>query len=175
MAAVSQDLAIGVFDEPAAAERAVDALWAAGFPHDRIDMVTRDQGNVPGTPRLEIQKDAAHGAGVGAGAGAVAGAVAGAAATLLIPGLGAVLGGGLIAGLLGGVGGAAMGAAGGTFLGPFVALEMNEDEARHYSRHVEQGRTVVLVRTPDRREEARRILQSAGAGRQHDWQAPVPK
>ncbi len=166
MAAQREGVVAGVFDEPAAAERAVAALWRAGFAHDRIDMVTRDQGAVPGTPRLAIQKDAAQGAVAGAATGAGAGAVAGALASLLIPGLGTVLGGGL---LIGALGGAALGAAGGTFLGPFVAMEMNEDEAHHYSRHVEEGRTVVLVRAGDRSEEARTVLRQAGAGSHHEF------
>jgi hypothetical protein len=85
---------------------------------------------------------------------------------LLIPGLGAVIGGGLLAGILGG---AALGAAGGTFLGPFLSLEMSEEEARHYSRQIEEGRTLVLVQTNNRKEEARRILQAHGASTRYDF------
>jgi hypothetical protein len=166
MAAQREGLVVGVFDEPAAAERAVAALRQAWFAHDRIDMVTRDQGAVTGTPRLAIQKDAAEGALAGAATGA--GAVAGALAMLLVPGLGTVLGGGL---LLGALGGAALGAAGGTFLGPFVALEMNEEEAHHYSRHVEEGRTVVLVHAGARADEAGTILRQQGAASRHEYAA----
>jgi hypothetical protein len=150
---------VGVFEQPADAEKAVAGLWQAGFAHDRVDMVTRDQGKGPGTPRLEIQKDAGQGAAVGAAVGAGAGAAAGALTALLVPGLGTVLGGGL---LLAALGGAALGAAGGPFLGPFIALEMSEEDAHHYSRQVKQGRTVILVHTADRQEEARTILRSHG-------------
>jgi uncharacterized membrane protein len=166
MAAKAHNLVVGVFEQPARAERAVEALWEAGFPQDRIDMATRDQGVVKGTDRLAIQKDAADGAVTGAVAGARAGAVAGALVFLLVPGLGAVIGGGLLLGVLGG---AALGAAGGTFLGPFISLEMSEAEARHYSRQIDEGRTLVLVQTKNRREEARRILQEKGAATRYDF------
>jgi hypothetical protein len=156
----SKGLVVGVFDHQAPAERAVADLWAAGFARDRIDMVTRSEGQTQATPDFTRQKDAAEGAVAGAVAGATAGAVAGAVAMLLIPGLGTVIGGGLLAGILGG---AAFGAAGGTFLGPFVALEMNEEEARHYAREVDEGRIVVLVLAGDRAVEARAILARHGA------------
>src|SRR6185312_10773796 len=75
-----KDLVIGVFEQEAQAEQAISALWRAGFAPDRVDMANRRMGVVPGTPRLQFQKDAAEGATTGAVAGAGAGAVAGAAA-----------------------------------------------------------------------------------------------
>src|SRR5262245_1793068 len=141
-----------VFDGVPQAERAVSDLWQAGFARDRIDMITRSQGVTQATPDFESMKDAAAGATTGAVAGASAGAVAGALATMLIPGIGTGTGGGLLPGFLGG---AALGAAGGTFLGPFLALEMNEAEARHYNQALDEGRAVVLVKAFDRAAEAR--------------------
>jgi hypothetical protein len=122
-------------------------------------MVTRDQGKGPGTPRLAIQQDAGEGAWKGAAIGAGAGAAAGLITGLLLPGIGTVLGGGLLVAV---IGGAALGAAGGSFLGPFLALEMSEEDAHHYSRQVEAGRTLVLVHTVDRQEEARALLRASG-------------
>ena len=159
MATKRGSLVVGVFEHRLQAERAVTDLWKAGFPHDRIDLVT-GAGTIEATPNLHLQEEAGLGAVVRAIGGAGAGAVAGAIATMFIPGLGTVLGGGLLAGLLGG---AVLGAAGGTFLGPFIALEMNEDDAHYYAHTVDQGHTVVVVKTPDRAEEARAILRSAGA------------
>jgi outer membrane lipoprotein SlyB len=156
-----------VFDHQPQAEAAVADLWGAGFARDRVDMVTRSQGVTEATPDLTMQKDAADGAVVGAFAGASVGAVAGAVATLLIPGIGIVIGGGLLAGILGG---AALGAAGGTFLGPFVALGMDEASAHHYARHLDEGRTVVLVRAYERAAEASAILSRHGG---HDRQPAV--
>jgi hypothetical protein len=148
-----KDLVIGVFEQEAQAEQAVAALWRAGFAPDRIDMANRRMGVVPGTPRLQFQKDAADGATTGAVAGAGAGAVAGAVAGSILPGVGTVLGG---------IGGAALGAAGGTFLGPFLAMEISEDDAHHYSNAIDQGRTLVIVRQIGRTDEARAILHEHG-------------
>jgi hypothetical protein len=148
-----KDLAISVFEKEAQAERAVSALWQAGFAPDRIDMANRRIGVVPGTPRLQFQQDAAEGATAGAVAGATAGAVAGAVAGSILPGMGTVLGG---------IGGAALGAAGGTFLGPFVAMDISEVDATHYSNVIDQGRTLVIVRQIGRTDEARQILCAHG-------------
>ena len=77
---------------------------------------------------------------------------------------GVVMGAGLLASAIGGA--ALLGAAGGSLVGTFVALEMSEADARYYARAVqEEGRTVVLVQTPDRRDEARVILDRHGAHR----------
>jgi hypothetical protein len=159
-ASTGQNLVVGVFDNAAQAEGAVTELWRAGFARDRVDMVTRSQGTTQATPHVGRDADAATGAMTGAATGAGVGAVAGAVATMLVPGIGLVIGGGLLAGILGG---AALGAAGGTFLGPFVAMKMDEGEARDYARAVEEGRTVVMVYTTDRAPEAKSILERAGS------------
>ncbi len=148
-----KDLVIGVFEQEAQAEQAVSALWKAGFAPDRIDMANRRVGVVQGTPRLQFTEDAAEGATTGAVAGATAGAVAGIVAGSLLPGVGTVVGG---------IGGAALGAAGGTFLGPFVAMDISEEDAHHYSQVVDQGRTLVIVRQIGRSDEAREILRAHG-------------
>ena len=159
MATNHRDLAVGVFEHRWQAEHAVVELWKAGFAHDRVDLVTKE-GATQATPNLHLQHEATEGALAGAAAGAGVGAVAGTVAALLIPGIGTVLGGGLLAGL---IGGAALGAAGGTFLGPFIALEMGEDDAHYYAHAVDEGRTVVVVKDPHRGDEAREILKKAGA------------
>ena len=156
------DLVAGVFDDVRQAERAIADLYKAGFAIDRIDMVTRSQGETEGTPDFALQKNAAQGTVAGAVVGAGVGALAAAAvATLAVPGVGVVLGGGLLAGVIGGA--ALLGAAGGSLVGTFIALEMSEEDARYYARAVhEEGRTVVLVQTPDRADEARAILARNG-------------
>ena len=158
-----KDLVIGVFEQEAQAEHAVAALWKAGFAPDRIDMANRRMGVVPGTPRLQFQKDAADGATTGAVAGAGAGAVAGAVAgSVIMPGVGTILGG---------IGGAALGAAGGAFLGPFLAMDIAEDDAHHYSNAIDQGRTLVMVRQIGRSDEARNILRENGGFELADYLA----
>jgi hypothetical protein len=159
MATGQNSVIVGVFEHRPRAEQAVAELWRAGFPHDRIDMVTRE-GETEATPNLHLQDEVGTGAIAGAVGGASAGAIAGAIAVMLVPGLGTILGGGLLAGV---IGGAALGAAGGTFLGPFVALQMNEDDAHYYAHAVDEGKTIVIVKVPARAEEARAILLQAGA------------
>lgn len=162
-----KDMVIGVFEQEAQAEQAVSALWRAGFAPDRIDMANRRMGVVPGTPRLQFQKDASEGATTGAVAGAGAGAVAGAVAGSILPGIGTVIGG---------VGGAALGAAGGAFLGPFLAMEISEEDAHHYSNVIDHGRTLVIVRQIGRTEEARDILRDHGGAEINDYLAnAVPR
>jgi hypothetical protein len=157
-----KDLAIGVFEQEAQAEQAISALWRAGFAPDRIDMANRRMGVVPGTPRLQFQKDAEEGATTGAMAGAATGAVAGAVAGSFIPGVGTVVGG---------IGGAALGAAAGAFLGPFLAMDISEEDATHYSNAIDQGRTLVIVRQIGRTDEAREILRAHGGCQLPDYLA----
>ena len=45
----------------------------------------------------------------------------------------------------------------------FVALGLSESDAQHYAQHVEAGRTVVMVRTHDRKDEAVALLDRDGA------------
>ena len=157
------DLVVAVFDDSRSAERAIADLYKAGFALDKMDMVTRGQGETTATPDLASKKTASDGAMTGAATGAGVGAVAGAAAAaaiLMIPGLGIALGAGLLAGV---IGGAALGATGGSLIGPFVALEMSEEDAKYYSGVVkDEGRTVVLVQTPNRQAEARAVLTRDG-------------
>jgi hypothetical protein len=157
------DLVAGVFDDARHAEQAIADLYQAGFALDKIDMVTRSQGETSATSDFGAQKNAADGAITGAATGAGVGALAGAAtaaAIMLIPGVGIALGAGLLAGV---IGGAAMGATGGSLIGPFIALEMSEEDAHYYARAVtEEGRTFVLVQTPNQQAEARVILTRHG-------------
>jgi hypothetical protein len=150
---------IAVFEDQEHAQRALRDLRQAGFRDEQLGLASRHA--VPAAPErssVEAQERAGEGAVAGAAVGAGAGALAGAAAAALVPGVGPFLAGGLLATL----GGAALGAAVGTFAGPFIALGLSEDEAQFYARHVEQGRTVVLVRTDDRKDEASAILERHG-------------
>ena len=157
------DVVAGVFDDARQAEAAIADLYRAGFAIDKMDMVTPSQGETEATPDFALQKNAANGTVAGAATGAAVGALAAAAvATLTVPGLGIVLGTGLLATVIGGA--ALLGAAGGSLIGAFAALEMSDEDAQYYARAVqEEGRTVVLVQTPDRKAEARTILARHGA------------
>jgi hypothetical protein len=149
------DRVVGVFDRFSDAEAAVADLLAAGFPQDRIEMITRRERRQEAWPRAAEENEAAAGAGAAVGAGA--GAIAGILAAGLIPGAGPALAGAIA------VGGGALGAAGGSFLGPFIAMEMSEAEAKHYARQIREGRAVLVIHSTDRQEEANIILDDHGA------------
>jgi hypothetical protein len=151
---------VAVFDTRGQAESAIDKLWHEGFTQDRVGIVTPGGKTVEATTATEeIEEKAGQGAVTGALSGGTAGAVAGALVAGLVPGIGPVLAGGILTGIV--VGGAA-GAALGSYLGPFVALGLSEDEARHYGRHLQAGRTVVTVKAGPRAAEALTILRSHG-------------
>ena len=155
-ATIRADRVLGVFDRESDAEAAVADLLAAGFPHDRIEMISPAEGSDEAWPRARQETGAASGAATGAAVGAGAGVVAGAVAAALVPGAGPALFGALA------LGGAALGAAGGGYLGPFLAMELSEAEATHYSRQVEAGRTVLVVHHAERKDEACMILERHG-------------
>ena len=157
----SEPFVVGIFDHYRQAAAAIQDLWKAGFGQDQIEMITpAEQVREKGTTEAVMQKDAEDGAVAGALTGATLGAVAGALAMTVVPPLGLAVAGAV---LTGAIGGAALGAAGGTFLGAFIAMGMSEAHAHHYSRAVEQGYTIVIVKDLDRRQEAREILARHGA------------
>ncbi len=156
----SAAILVGIFDHYNQAAEAIKDLWKVGFPQDHIDMVTgAGYGPDQATTEAEADNAAADGAVGGAISGAVVGAVAGAIAMVAMPALGAITVGGLLASMLGG---GAFGAAGGTFLGPFVAMGLSEREAHHYSKELEENRTLIIVKEPSRLDEARTILERHG-------------
>ncbi len=70
-----------------------------------------------------------------------------------------VAGGAVISAIGGGLAGSAVGA----FTGPFVALRWTEEDVQRHARHVEEGKTVLLVYAPGRETEARSIMVEHGA------------
>src|SRR5262249_38595092 len=132
---------IGVFEDQQQALAAARELRQVGFAEEQIGLASRRWIEaVPESAQVQLQQEAGKGAAAGAVVGGGVGLAAGALAAGLIPGVGPALAGGLL------LGSTALGAAAGTFAGPFVALGVSESDAQEYARHVEQGRTVVLVR-----------------------------
>jgi hypothetical protein len=151
---------IAVFPNRSRADAAIDELWHAGFHEDEIGVASPgEELHQATTATGQIEDRAAQGAQTGAVAGGIAGALAGTVAAATIPGFGPILAGGM---LLSMVGGAAAGAALGTFAGPFVALGLSSDEARHFETEFRAGRTIVTVQAKDKQEEAFTILHSHG-------------
>jgi outer membrane lipoprotein SlyB len=148
--------AVGIFEDQQHAVNAVHALTQAGFSPQQIVVVARDwKGHELPGPMIEAQHAADNGAVTGALVGASLGVAAGAVISL-IPGLGVAV---IVLSAIGGLTGAAVGA----YAGPFIALEMTEAEAQEHAEHVEQGRTVVVVKTADRQSEAESIMVEHGA------------
>jgi uncharacterized protein (TIGR02271 family) len=151
---------VGAFERRADAERAVEELQRAGFRDDQIGFATRGGDAAPGSTTIEeTGSHAGSGAASGLLTGGVIGGILGALAAGLIPGIGPVIAGGILSGV---VGGAAVGAAAGGLLGALAGMGVPEEEAHHYNREFEAGRTIVTVRAGDRYDEARAIMQRFG-------------
>lgn len=143
------------FENRDQAERAMDALRAAGFPEGDIGFAMRGEAN---TIRDRAEED--PGAGAGAATGAITGGViAGAAAAGMIPGVGPILAGGILAGV---IGGAVVGALTGGIAGALIHLGVSDDEAHYYEGEFSSGHPVVTVRAMGRYAEARTIMNRYG-------------
>jgi hypothetical protein len=156
--------ATGIFQARPDAARAVEALRAAGFSDEDVNLLT--PGSNPSTVPTTDGEQPGLGRVIGGVAGGATGAAVGvqmlaAAATGMVPGVGPVLAVGAVAALLAGIGGAAAGHA----IETTLTEGLPKDELYLYEEALRQGRTVVIVLTPDaqRAERARRILQEAGA------------
>jgi hypothetical protein len=151
---------VGVFDDRAMAERAVDELHRAGFGEDQIGFVIRGADDVRGGMIVDAEgtKDG-KGAVTGAVTGGMLGGILAAAIAVLIPGVGPVLAGGVMAAFFGG---AIAGTAVGGIFGAMTGLGISEDEARFYEQEFNSGRAIVAVRPGARSAEAADLLTRLG-------------
>ncbi|MGI9147958.1 MAG: DUF1269 domain-containing protein [Chloroflexota bacterium] len=159
----------GLYSDVTTAETGVKRFRDAGYPGERIGIVSRDAA------AKDIAEDAGAKAVGGATTGAVTGGVLGGLTGLLvgigalaIPGIGPVVAGGVLAsafGIGGGtaVAGAGIGAAAGGLLGALTGLGFSHDEAKYYDDGVRGGRTLVTVEDDDGRAEG--LFDETGADR----------
>jgi len=160
---------VGVFANRAQADRAIDALYNAGFRSDQIGVAMRDQeglGSRSATPITNTTTDeAAENAGTGAMAGAAAGVGIGGLVGLgVLAGVIPVIGPAIAAGTLGVIlSNAAGGAAVAGLAGSLIGWGIPEEHARHYESEFSAGRAVVTVSAGARADEVRRILRTNGA------------
>jgi uncharacterized protein (TIGR02271 family) len=160
MQATDRTTVVGAFEHRRDAEKAVEDLHRVGFKDDQIGFAARDGERVEGGTTIEgTETHAGSGAAGGLVTGGVIGGILGALAAGLIPGIGPVIAGGILAGVLGG---AAVGAAAGGLIGALIGMGVPEEEAHHYNREFEAGRTIVTVKADGRANEARSILQRYG-------------
>jgi hypothetical protein len=152
---------IGVFENTDAAEAAVRRLIDAGFPAERISIVSRDMVTETRINGFVTTGDiAGPAAASGAWVGGLFGLLAG-SAVLFIPGAGPlVVLGPLAAAAIGAAYGALVGGGMGAVLGSFVA----EEHIPKYERLVRAGRNLVVVHgAAEDVERARRILDETGS------------
>jgi hypothetical protein len=154
----------GIFKTVEEAERAVDTLAAARFPHSAISVLTPDTAS---TRDFAHHKDtkAPEGTTAGVTAGGVIGGTLGVLAgvgALAIPGVGPFIAAGpIMAGLAGlGIGGAV-----GGLVGALVGMGIPEYEAKRYEGRVKDGGTLLSVHcdASDQVSRAKDILKSSGA------------
>jgi hypothetical protein len=166
MAALTRKTIVGVFDNRAAAEDALEELQRAGFRDDQLGIVAPEvdlKASRSGATDEQAETGAARGAAIGAATGAAAGVgIWGLtiASGLVLPFIGPVLAGGTLAVLLGSVAG---GAATGGLVGALMGLDFTEDEARHYEGKVQGGHLLITVQAEGRQAEVTEILRRHGA------------
>lgn len=176
MTTVTRKTVVGVFENRAAAQRALADLRRAGFPEDQlglvapeVDLMASPSGATDEQSEIGAEKGAAIGAATGAAAGAATGVLASTLAgtgvwgiTLIggfIPVVGPVIAGGALAILLGSI---AAGAVTGGLVGALMGLDVTEDEARHYEGEVQGGRILITVQADQRGAEAAEIIRRHG-------------
>jgi len=153
MAMTQDSIAIGVFHDSEQARHAIDELKSAGYSENEIGFLAR--ASATGS-----EDDAMSSAATGAVEGGMIGGVLGAAAALLIPGFGPAIAGGI---LLATFGAAGIGALAGSIIGTLVSIGVPEEEAHHYQRELENGRTIVTVKATSGYDDAIAIMRRNGA------------
>ncbi|HEY2156961.1 MAG TPA: general stress protein [Isosphaeraceae bacterium] len=151
---------VGLFDSRDAADRAIEALKAAGFRAEDLSVVARETSLTADVASdVKAEDGALEAVAGGSLLGGVAGLLAGLGA-MAIPGMGLILAAGPIATTLAG---AAVGAAAGGMIEAMIAQGIPPERADFYTEALERGAILVTVRTTeDRADAARRILAENG-------------
>ena len=156
------------------AVRVVNALEAAGVPHDDISLMSGDKDRQIAT---NFKGDTTDATSTGAGTGATLGTVLGGGAGLLagigslaIPGVGPVVAAGWLIATLTGAG---VGAAAGSLLGSLTGAGVDEADAKEYTDHVGRGGTLVTVRASDEMAPQVEYILEHGEARAATVAAPV--
>ncbi|MBR5237074.1 MAG: general stress protein [Clostridia bacterium] len=142
---------VAFFSKEQQAEEALGQLTASGFDREEISVLTRQ--DVADNQNNEGQRDGMTTGGViGAATGLIMGLSAFAA-----PGVGLLAAAGPVASLL-------AGAAAGGIIGSLADLGFSESDTQLYIKELEKGSVFLSVDT-EQKEEAKEILQKAGAYR----------
>jgi len=166
MAMSNRSMIVGVFEDRAAAEAAVDDLRAAGFTDDQIGIAMRhsDVATTHGEAATTTAADESM-AGTGALTGALAGAGLGTLAGFavlsgMIPVIGPAIAGGTLGIILSN---AAAGAGVAGLVGALAGSGYSDEESTYYQGEFEAGRTLVTVHADGRSADATAILRRHGA------------
>jgi hypothetical protein len=150
---------VGVFEDRAHAQQAIDDLKRAGFRDDQIGVTSRD-GDRAGDGNADDDNYAAEGGMTGLATGAGIGALWGlAVVSNILPGIGPAIAGGTLAAILSS---AAAGAAAAGLAGMLIGLGIPRDEAEFYEGEFRAGRTLVTVKADGKGAEAQSILRRNG-------------
>jgi uncharacterized protein (TIGR02271 family) len=150
---------VGVFEDRAHAQQAINDLKKAGFRDDQIGVTARDGAG--GDNVDDGDNYAAEGGMTGLATGAGIGALWGLAViSNVLPGIGPAIAGGTLAAILSS---AAAGAAAAGLAGMLIGLGIPREEAEFYEGEFRAGRTLVTVKTDGRGAEAQSILNRHGA------------
>jgi uncharacterized protein (TIGR02271 family) len=149
---------VGVFEDRAHAQQAINELKRLGFREDQIGVTSRhghasdSDGDADSYAAEGGMAGLATGAGIGAlwGLGIISG---------VLPAIGPAIAGGTLAAILSS---AAAGAAAAGLAGTLVGLGIPKDEAEFYESEFQAGRTIVTVKADARGAEARSILSRFG-------------
>jgi preprotein translocase subunit YajC len=166
-AGVSSDryTVVGVFNDDDLTEKAIHALYDAGFTVDQVSLVAQGTGAADiiasDAEAMRATSGAKRGLAIGGIGGGVIGALIGLGA-LVVPGVGPVITAGWVGSLLGG---AAAGAAMGGWIGSMARLNVPEDLAKNYAKEISEGCCLVMVLAErgNRQSVAERALTDAGA------------
>lgn len=151
---------IALFPDYNAAEEAIDRLSSKQFQRAQISVVTQKRVMLFHLAEYDVlaTSDGGWGQIRGAALGSLTGLLAGLGATA-VPGLGAILATGQLA--------TAVDAADAGLVGPLIALGIPLRLARTYRDSIKNGQILVAVQGEHRTDEARRTLQTCGAGSLH--------
>ncbi len=156
------DQVMALYNNPAKAKTAIEALGASGVSADRISVLVgeefREEFFGPANSS-QMVAGAATGGVVGGGLGAVLSGIL-AAGSLTVPFAGVLLAGPLVAALAG----AGAGATAGGLLGALIGLGMPEDQAKQYQEAISESGGILLgvnVTNEDRMDVVK-LLEGAG-------------
>jgi hypothetical protein len=157
---------VGIFEERANAEQAVERLVASGFRRDNVNLLTPAHGiDDAAAVKTTDTEQPGMGAALGSVVGAATGASAGMAAVAMVPGIGPVVAAGWAAMALLGVAGALGGGIAGQAIEDSLSSGLPKDELFLYEDALRQGHSVVIALADDdaQLDVARRVLGDAGA------------